>query len=377
MMTSTKQALQALFITIHIHPIYIPLIAYIFGICLPNNSLLIFAGILILGLTCALVNNSPKKACILLASAFYLFGALAVKYNSYKFENFYTKFGTNTSCDGTVINIEKHHHLIFKYKVFIKGILYNDQNKENGTICIYTQKFPQHLQVGDTMAIEKLKIKKSKNSSFNRYLLKENINATTYANEIHAQVTHRPQYSWSRFIWNLKNNNIMRLKKVMSRKCFMMYSSLFLGNRSIVKAELEKHTMDFKAWGIIHYVARSGLHMVIFSMVLFILLSSLPFALWIRYVLIILLSCSYALLSWLSISFIRAFIMFLFYTISLLLKKYNNALHILVITCFATLLYNPFYIFFLDFQLSFFCTFILALLNQISLKQKQLPHLRI
>ncbi len=337
-----------------------------------SNSILAIAGIL----SAVLFLLTLTRKNTILVTLLLFIGAIAnVYYHTYKFDQFYQVLTKDTSCKrGTISNIEQHHHIIYKYKFFINGTFSCNGSEKNGIVCVYTKTKPIDLEVGDIVYIPHLKIKKPSNPSFNTYLLKEGISATSYINELNAQKMYRPTYSLARYIWNLKNNQLVDIKKKMNKKTFMLYSSLFLGNRSVVKNELDKHTIEFKTWGIMHYLARSGLHMVIFSMVLFMLLSCLPCSLWIRYTIILLLSIIYTLLSWSSISFLRALVMFLLYIQALLLKKYSNGLHILIVTCFATLLYNPFYLYFLDFQLSFFCTFILAFINR--MRQIQKPVVR-
>ena len=69
------------------------------------------------------------------------------------------------------------------------------------------------------------------------------------------------------------------------------------------------------------------------------------------------LSILYFILSWPSISFIRAFLIFLFTKYCNLHRHPTHFMHILLLTCCIVLLINPLQLFFLDFQLSFFLTF--------------------
>jgi hypothetical protein len=54
----------------------------------------------------------------------------------------------------------------------------------------------------------------------------------------------------------------------MNTNTFALFSSLFLGNRTAIKQDLEEQKPLFKVWGISHFLARSGLHLLIFIMLL-------------------------------------------------------------------------------------------------------------
>ncbi len=77
-------------------------------------------------------------------------------------------------------------------------------------------------------------------------------------------------------------------------------------------------------------------------------------------ILLFLLLGIYYLLSWPSVSFIRACIAWLCYQGFSLTGKSTRALHIISLTTLIVLLINPYQLFFLDFQLSFGLTCVLA-----------------
>lgn len=72
---------------------------------------------------------------------------------------------------------------------------------------------------------------------------------------------------------------------------------------------------------------------------------------------------AYALLTWSSISFIRAILAFFIFILSTLLWAPSHGLYRLTLVCFLILICNPFQLFFLDFQLSFLITFTLVWLS--------------
>ncbi|MFC1845655.1 ComEC/Rec2 family competence protein [Candidatus Dependentiae bacterium] len=121
-------------------------------------------------------------------------------------------------------------------------------------------------------------------------------------------------------------------------------------------------------------MARSGLHLVIFMFLWGIIFSFIPLPFTYKQLALIGLGLFYCLLSWTSISFIRAISIFLLYKISPLLHKQGQLLHLLTIICLVTLIWNPAQLLFLDFQLSFGLTLALAWFGQIKLQRKFLQN---
>ena len=150
-----------------------------------------------------------------------------------------------------------------------------------------------------------------------------------------------------------------------------MFCSLFLGESNQNKNFIEKEKLKFKVWGIVHHLARSGLHLAIFILCWVFLLHFLPLSFMVKHLFLLIISLIYFFLSTPSISFIRAFHLFLLFTLSSLLKVPMTAFHAIILSSLITLLYNPYQLFFLDFQLSFYLTFCLAWLARLN-KQKNI-----
>jgi len=236
------------------------------------------------------------------------------------------------------------------------------------TIQIYTSKKP-NIQVQDVIKIKNLTLKKASKDSYNNYLIKEDIAATLFLPTFDFDVIKHPTYSFARTLYYFKENLLSRCKKKLSPQTFAFFSSVFLGNRQWGKKHMEKPKEYCKTWGISHYLARSGLHMVIFIFAWHLLLNLLPISLRFKEIFLIFLSILYYMLSWSSISFIRAFFSFILYKSCSLLKLPSQLLHLLTIVTFLVLLFNPMQLFFLDFQLSFGLTFALAWFNHIHNKK--------
>jgi len=238
------------------------------------------------------------------------------------------------------------------------------------TIQIYTFK-PLKLQVADKVKVKNITFKKPKNEEFAAYLIKKNIAATLFESNLSYKILYRPNYSLKRWLYQKKQNILNSLKRKMSRKLFTIFASLFLGNKTICKKDVDKVKTKFKAWGILHLLARSGLHLILFLLICEFILRCVPLYFFIKQIIMILLSILYLALSWPSISFIRAFSVLLFYKACPLLNTKPDLIHIVATVCFAMLLYNPIQLFFLDFQLSFLLTFTLAIFSKIQIKRKR------
>jgi competence protein ComEC len=227
-------------------------------------------------------------------------------------------------------------------------------------IQLYTATIPD-LEVGDRVKIENIFIKKPNNENFWRYLMKEGILTTLFVQKLEFTVEHRPTFSIRKWFLTYKNNLLSRFRQQLSPATFHLFASLFLGVKN--KKALETVNKQFKYWGILHYLARSGLHLAVVITIYETAFRFIPLPFMVQHFLLLLLGILYYFLSWSSISFIRAFIMFLYYKLSILAQIPTHFLHILLATCYIILLTNPIQLFFLDFQLSFCLTFALGWLN--------------
>src|SRR3990167_3930800 len=132
--------------------------------------------------------------------------------------------------------------------------------------------------------------------------------------------------------------------------------------------------MLFQQWGLSHVLARSGLHLVIFVFIWRWLLNFLPLSFYRKNLLLLFISLVYALCSWPSVSFIRAWYALIFYFFcALFLRRPSHTLHIISLVYCIILFLNPLQLFFLDFQLSFLLTYALTWMGELSLLAKRKP----
>lgn len=167
------------------------------------------------------------------------------------------------------------------------------------------------------------------------------------------------------FIYKL-TRKLYSLKEIITKKIeihlkeeYHLYETIFLGkaNKNLI---LEK---IFTKWGILHYLARSGMHIQIIITFLSAILLFLGISHQINIYLQLFFLFFFYCFSFQSISFFRSFMMFILYNICQLLKIPTTQLHTLSITLILVLFLYPFSFALLGTQLTFFTTCVLAFIQ--------------
>lgn len=152
-------------------------------------------------------------------------------------------------------------------------------------------------------------------------------------------------------IWQMRQKIYNKIIDHLSSQAAAYIGLLFFGNKQ------HKDTVElqdiFSYWGLSHYLARSGLHIVLLIAMWLILLRFIPVNIRLKNVFFSFFVLIYTACSWESTSFLRALFVFLFTQSGLWIGRETQALHLLTIICMGMILYNPFLIFYLDFQLTF------------------------
>jgi len=207
---------------------------------------------------------------------------------------------------------------------------------------------------GDTVLLENCRIKPSKNTEFNSFMCKENIAATLFLSpqQNTLSLIERPEWSLTRLLWEKRNAMIEQLAQQLSPEAFELSSCIFWGNRDIIKNSPQTKEL-FKHVGITHYLARSGLHLIIFIVVWQALLNALLLPYQLKKIILFCIGTLYLIFTWPSISFFRAFALFALLTAITLNRQRAHPLYLLCCICIFLLVCNPMHLFFLDFQLTF------------------------
>lgn len=232
-----------------------------------------------------------------------------------------------------------------------------------GMLLKITTKQPtDHLQTDDLVLCPNLFLRPCTNQNYKRYLIKEQLLGHMTTHQPFKVIT-RPAYSLNRWLTQKRNSILQRASQQLSPVTFTLFASIFWGKKELDPVHMDPIKDQFKIWGILHYLARSGLHVLLFVILWSWMLTWVPLPFNAKQIFMALLIIGYHVLSWPSISFIRSILLFLLYKYCLLQDLQINTLHLLSLTCIIILLINPFQLFFLDFQLSFGLTFALAWLT--------------
>lgn len=364
------------FIPLGMHALFYATLALIVGITLQflqipfGMQLLIVAIPLLAGLTYKEITHRHNFYFFLIPF-FIVCGSFACFFQLQSQKKFFKQFSNKVvEITAQVSNFESIQNPRFKYKIIldIKQIKPHQENSEyqstSSCIALYVRS-KENLEVGDTIEMNELTFKDISNQSFKHYLAKEKIVATLFLEKFNFTLLEKPLFNLSKSIFYLRESIFNSLKTKMNKESFALFSSIFLGNRSSVKKEMETKKESFKIWGTSHYLARSGLHLVIFVIIWHFILSLLPISYRVKQIFLLFLILLYALLSWSSVSFERALLMVVIYKLCLLTNTPSHYVHLIVLVTFGVLLINPLQLFFLDFQLSFGLTFALAWFNHI------------
>jgi ComEC/Rec2-related protein len=238
----------------------------------------------------------------------------------------------------------------------------------NDTIVLHTT--TDNVCVGDIVRIYGMKCAAPSND-IRHYMFLRNIHATSFCIKKIA-VLQRPNYSLSKMIHTIKNNIKHRLQKKLSPMAAALFTSIFLGykEKKLQEQSLEQRTL-FALWGIAHYMARSGLHVMLIVSIIMFSLSLLYIPIRAKDIAILLICTLYYILTWPSTSFTRAFIIIICCQLCKILKVPINMMHLLHIACIWCLILNPAILFALDFQLTFSLTYALVLIGRTYHRSKQ------
>ncbi|WP_316836654.1 ComEC/Rec2 family competence protein [Pedobacter nutrimenti] len=153
---------------------------------------------------------------------------------------------------------------------------------------------------------------------------------------------------------NLRKKQVDIYKKFINDpQAYAVASTLILGYRS----DLSSETLDaYAKTGTIHALSVSGMHVGIIYLVLnwiLFFLNRSPPLLFLKALFIILIIWFYALVTGFSPSVLRSAIMITILILSKILRKKTNSYNVLGFSAFSLLLYEPFLLFDIGFQLSY------------------------
>jgi len=332
-------------------------------------------------------NKNLKKYFLLVALMFCAFAIGAMRYNECRraFFRFYFKtVNKNYKVTGKVIDREKSYKEPGKELITIQIIALTNKKlnlkkelnsakgfsqspfrtKENRTLKIKT-KSNINFEIGDIIELENIFFRRISNKDFMLYMIKEHIAGYLYMKNLKFKLLKHPRFSIMRSIKNVRNRLLETIHKKLSLKTFTLVASIFFGKKLLDEQIIDGIRSNFQAWGIVHHLARSGLHLIIFIALLTFILGFLPIPFLIKELLLLLMVLFYSAISWTSLSFLRAIALFILYKFSSIQTLQTNGIHLISLVAIIILIRNPYQLFFLDFQLSFMFTISIAWIARI------------
>lgn len=357
------------YLKFHKSPLFLPITTLMCGIffhnCLTPTIIAFIISTILLLVIIYILKRKHLTLILLAASYCFLLGGIITQKKFHEFDTFFLKNKNNVhALYGIICDIEETDHPQYKYKTIIKTCNADNTSLDGDSELLYIHWYHKNEQrhaTGDLICLKNIKINKSNNEKYLLYLCKEGINAVIFGPQQIQILTATPQISRIQSKLLLLKNEIFATRhKEMSTESYALYHSLFLGNKTLQKKYISHSRYDFNMWGISHYLARSGLHLVIFVALWSCILRLIPLHFFIKECITLLLVISYWFFSWPSISFMRALWMFLLSRAGRLFGYRMNIASSILLVALATLLLNPLHLYFLDFQLSFLLTFALA-----------------
>jgi ComEC/Rec2-related protein len=278
---------------------------------------------------------------------------------------------------GTVTDYSYCAHIRYPHRLTIAlEQITRDSTKTpfDGSVHIYTnhRSSEQPFALGTRLNIATIKLRKPQ-EKFARYLIKEGLLGSLFAEHNTITIIDTP-YSFNCSLWLHEKRTVLLdcITDKLTPHQAALFGALFVGNKTSYKKEVETIQTQFRYWGVSHIFARSGMHISLIIGIILYLLFLIPMPYNAKIVCATLIGLLYALLSWPTISFTRALIMFLWTNYCILARRYSSTLHLLGITTMLVLLWHPLNLFFLDFQLSFALTGALIwICTQIAKKSKK------
>jgi ComEC/Rec2-related protein len=350
----SQRARHYMFFYPSIHSLLPATLALMAGICWQQGAVhflwLATASVLL----CASLTQKTRLSILLCFVAFSS-GALLLHRQLHAFDEFHNR-------------TENKHRIM--YGTVIDAQSKNATIETNDGAIQLTLQPEQVLVIGDTVEIGPLNIKRP-DKQYILSLIRKGLIARAYVpKKASIKVLMHPAWSWRCTQAGLRQGIMDSCQKKLSPSAYTLFATIFLGNKQTSKDITQAQQELFSWWGIVHQLARSGLHLVIFLILLRWGFGFMPIPYTMKLLLLLMIVLVYAALSWTSVSFTRALLTFIAYCLYDLVMVPVHILHLITLVTLIVLVFNPAQLFFLDFQLSFGLTFALALLSHMRTMRK-------
>ncbi|HOV14736.1 MAG TPA: ComEC/Rec2 family competence protein, partial [Spirochaetota bacterium] len=277
--------------------------------------------------------------------------------------------------------LNKKNRLDFTFTVYgIKNNDITDYKKVKPFNVLVKLKNPSNINLkrGDVLIIEdKISIPQEKINSFGykKFLFYKKVYGIVNANEEEMRtIGHKIGISpietfFVKTLWQFRDDCLTKLKKSFNDSSYSFMLSIFFGIRSELDEEV---FLDFQNTGMLHLLAISGMHIGFIAGVFFMFFNLFLSKSKAYLISLIMLFC-YVVIILSSPSSGRAFLMYLSQSLFFIFGLKTIGFTILAFSGIFLVFINPFYIFDIGFQLSFFATAGILLFSKIFEEQIKIP----
>ena len=248
------------------------------------------------------------------------------------------------------------------YKINIKILSKKDSSVAINTNAIAFLKCDTdtfNIEIGDFILLnsEFKNVEQAKNPyqfNYKSYLKYSDISKIGFVNNTDWKLIKNNNFNIFRTSENVRQFFVKRFKNFdIKPENLAIINAIVLGDKSDITPETGE---EYANAGVMHILAVSGLHVGILYLILAFLLKSFAgykIGKYLRFFLIIIILWAYAFITGLSPSVVRSVIMFSIVSISIILQRQHNIYNTIFVSAFILLVFNPFYITKIGFQLSY------------------------
>ncbi|TDW49807.1 competence protein ComEC [Flavobacterium sp. 270] len=252
------------------------------------------------------------------------------------------------------------------------GIINSIANKKySGKIIVNIQKHstPNSLIIGNTIRIKTLlqytKANKNPNQfDYSSYLANKQIYAQVFCKKSEVKVSRKIQKDIWYYSGRLHARILRNLEKANFNKAEMNVAlALILGQQQEISSDI---IQDYQYSGATHVLSVSGLHVGFIMLFIAFILKPIPNTRRgsaIKLAAILFSLIAFAIISGLSPSVLRSVVMFSFVAIGNHLRRSGNIYHTLLVSILLILIFEPYFLFDVGFQLSYLALFFIIWLQ--------------
>jgi competence protein ComEC len=331
------------------------------------NAVLTSVGI---GLVCWVVlfffTDRKVKQPVLLGITTYILmisvGVFVVTFHTHKnHKNHYSKVIDFSIAQDIKMHVFKTLKSTKFHQKFLGKIIAVDSNVTTGVVLINIDS-TQMIDIDDVLyvSVKLNEIQKPLNPhqfDYNAYMKRQQVYHQVYLNNQNSLVLSKYQTLYGRANDIRKQINTTLKSNSISKENLSVINALLLGQRQ----EVSKNTYkSFTSSGAVHILAISGLHIGLLLLILTVLFKPITYfkhGKIIVSITIVMLLWTYTFIVGMSASVVRAVTMFSLFTFAIYSNRITNTYNTLVISAFLLLLWNPYYIFDIGFQMSYSAVF--------------------